>query len=32
LPLEASLVDAIDPARFVLRARRTSRAPNPSQD
>jgi tRNA 5-methylaminomethyl-2-thiouridine biosynthesis bifunctional protein len=27
LPLEASLVDALDPARFVLRARRTSRAP-----
>lgn len=29
LPLEASLVDALDPARFVLRARRTSRAPGP---
>jgi tRNA 5-methylaminomethyl-2-thiouridine biosynthesis bifunctional protein len=28
LPLEASLADALDPARFVLRARRTSRAPN----
>jgi tRNA 5-methylaminomethyl-2-thiouridine biosynthesis bifunctional protein len=27
LPLEATLVDALDPARFVLRARRTSRAP-----
>jgi tRNA 5-methylaminomethyl-2-thiouridine biosynthesis bifunctional protein len=27
LPLEASLVDALDPARFVLRARRTSRGP-----
>ncbi|MEW6372521.1 MAG: FAD-dependent 5-carboxymethylaminomethyl-2-thiouridine(34) oxidoreductase MnmC [Pseudomonadota bacterium] len=27
LPLETSLVDALDPARFVLRARRTSRAP-----
>ncbi|MCC2961220.1 FAD-dependent 5-carboxymethylaminomethyl-2-thiouridine(34) oxidoreductase MnmC [Massilia sp. IC2-278] len=27
LPLEASLVDALDPARFVLRARRNSRAP-----
>ncbi|HWJ93981.1 MAG TPA: FAD-dependent oxidoreductase, partial [Telluria sp.] len=25
LPLEAVLVDALDPARFVLRARRTSR-------
>jgi tRNA 5-methylaminomethyl-2-thiouridine biosynthesis bifunctional protein len=28
IPLEASLVDALDPARFVLRARRTSRGPN----
>jgi tRNA 5-methylaminomethyl-2-thiouridine biosynthesis bifunctional protein len=28
LPLEASLVDALDPARFVLRARRTGRGPN----
>jgi tRNA 5-methylaminomethyl-2-thiouridine biosynthesis bifunctional protein len=28
LPLEAALVDALDPARFVLRARRTSRWPN----
>jgi len=27
LPLEASLVDALDPARFVLRARRSSRVP-----
>uniref|UniRef100_UPI0028A1D040 FAD-dependent oxidoreductase n=1 Tax=Massilia sp. TaxID=1882437 RepID=UPI0028A1D040 len=27
LPLETALVDALDPARFVLRARRTSRAP-----
>jgi tRNA 5-methylaminomethyl-2-thiouridine biosynthesis bifunctional protein len=27
LPLEANLVDALDPARFVLRARRTSRFP-----
>jgi tRNA 5-methylaminomethyl-2-thiouridine biosynthesis bifunctional protein len=27
LPLEASLVDALDPARFVLRARRTARGP-----
>jgi tRNA 5-methylaminomethyl-2-thiouridine biosynthesis bifunctional protein len=27
LPLESALVDALDPARFVLRARRTSRAP-----
>ncbi|WP_020653725.1 FAD-dependent 5-carboxymethylaminomethyl-2-thiouridine(34) oxidoreductase MnmC [Massilia niastensis] len=27
LPLETSLADALDPARFVLRARRTSRAP-----
>jgi tRNA 5-methylaminomethyl-2-thiouridine biosynthesis bifunctional protein len=32
LPLEASLVDALDPARFVLRARRTSRGPNSSHD
>lgn len=29
LPLEASLVDALDPARFVLRARRSSRVPAP---
>jgi tRNA 5-methylaminomethyl-2-thiouridine biosynthesis bifunctional protein len=27
LPLESSLVDALDPARFVLRARRTNRGP-----
>jgi tRNA 5-methylaminomethyl-2-thiouridine biosynthesis bifunctional protein len=27
LPLEANLVDALDPARFVLRARRSSRGP-----
>jgi tRNA 5-methylaminomethyl-2-thiouridine biosynthesis bifunctional protein len=27
LPLEVNLVDALDPARFVLRARRTSRLP-----
>jgi tRNA 5-methylaminomethyl-2-thiouridine biosynthesis bifunctional protein len=27
LPLEAGLVDALDPARFVLRARRTPRGP-----
>jgi len=27
LPLEMALVDALDPARFVLRARRSSRAP-----
>jgi tRNA 5-methylaminomethyl-2-thiouridine biosynthesis bifunctional protein len=27
LPLEAALVDALDPARFVLRARRTGRVP-----
>jgi tRNA 5-methylaminomethyl-2-thiouridine biosynthesis bifunctional protein len=27
LPLEASLVDALDPARFVLRARRAPRGP-----
>lgn len=27
LPLEASLADVLDPARFVLRARRTSRGP-----
>nr|WP_308635760.1 FAD-dependent 5-carboxymethylaminomethyl-2-thiouridine(34) oxidoreductase MnmC [Massilia brevitalea] len=33
LPLEASLADALDPARFVLRARRNSRAPqSASQD
>lgn len=31
LPLEAALVDALDPARFVLRARRSSRAPQASQ-
>ncbi|WP_371873480.1 FAD-dependent 5-carboxymethylaminomethyl-2-thiouridine(34) oxidoreductase MnmC [Massilia phyllostachyos] len=29
LPLEMALVDALDPARFVLRARRGSRAPAP---
>ncbi|MGX4642776.1 FAD-dependent 5-carboxymethylaminomethyl-2-thiouridine(34) oxidoreductase MnmC [Massilia sp. SYSU DXS3249] len=29
LPLEANLIDALDPARFVLRARRTNRAPAP---
>lgn len=29
LPLEASLVDALDPARFVLRARRAPRGPEP---
>lgn len=29
LPLEAALVDALDPARFVLRARRTGRGPAP---
>jgi tRNA 5-methylaminomethyl-2-thiouridine biosynthesis bifunctional protein len=29
LPLESSLVDALDPARFVLRARRASRVPSP---
>jgi tRNA 5-methylaminomethyl-2-thiouridine biosynthesis bifunctional protein len=28
LPLESSLVDALDPARFVLRARRAPRGPN----
>jgi tRNA 5-methylaminomethyl-2-thiouridine biosynthesis bifunctional protein len=27
LPIESSLADALDPARFVLRARRTSRGP-----
>ena len=27
LPLEVALVDGLDPARFVLRARRSSRAP-----
>jgi tRNA 5-methylaminomethyl-2-thiouridine biosynthesis bifunctional protein len=32
LPLEAALVDALDPARFVLRARRTSRGPKPAPD
>lgn len=31
LPLEAALVDALDPARFVLRARRASRAPADGQ-
>jgi tRNA 5-methylaminomethyl-2-thiouridine biosynthesis bifunctional protein len=31
-PLEAALVDALDPARFVLRARRTGRGPRPLQD
>lgn len=30
LPLEAALVDALDPARFVLRARRNSRHPAPN--
>lgn len=30
LPLEAALADALDPARFVLRARRTSRGPKPA--
>jgi tRNA 5-methylaminomethyl-2-thiouridine biosynthesis bifunctional protein len=30
LPLEAPLVDALDPARFVLRARRTSRGQKPA--
>ena len=30
LPLEAALVDALDPARFVLRARRSSRGPQPA--
>ncbi|SFD02234.1 tRNA 5-methylaminomethyl-2-thiouridine biosynthesis bifunctional protein [Massilia yuzhufengensis] len=29
LPLETALVDALDPARFVLRARRASRGPQP---
>jgi tRNA 5-methylaminomethyl-2-thiouridine biosynthesis bifunctional protein len=29
LPLETNLVDALDPARFVLRARRTGRVPTP---
>lgn len=29
LPLESPLVDALDPARFVLRARRTGRVPTP---
>lgn len=32
LPLEMALVDALDPARFVLRARRTSRAPGAFDD
>ena len=30
LPIEMSLVDALDPARFVLRARRNSRHPAPN--
>jgi tRNA 5-methylaminomethyl-2-thiouridine biosynthesis bifunctional protein len=30
LPLESGLVDALDPARFVLRARRTGRGPQPA--
>ena len=30
LPLESALVDALDPARFVLRARRSNRAPQPA--
>jgi tRNA 5-methylaminomethyl-2-thiouridine biosynthesis bifunctional protein len=30
LPLESALVDALDPARFVLRARRTGRDPQPA--
>jgi len=32
LPLEMTLVDALDPARFVLRARRSSRTPLPAMD
>jgi len=32
LPLEMALVDALDPARFVLRARRGSRAPTTFDD
>jgi tRNA 5-methylaminomethyl-2-thiouridine biosynthesis bifunctional protein len=32
LPLESALVDALDPARFVLRARRTGRGPQASED
>ncbi|OON59735.1 tRNA U-34 5-methylaminomethyl-2-thiouridine biosynthesis protein [Massilia sp. KIM] len=32
LPLETSLVDALDPARFVLRARRSGRAPQVLDD
>jgi tRNA 5-methylaminomethyl-2-thiouridine biosynthesis bifunctional protein len=32
LPLEAALADALDPARFVLRARRSPRGPNPRDD
>lgn len=32
LPLEASLVDALDPARFVLRARRAPRGPEAAHD
>jgi tRNA 5-methylaminomethyl-2-thiouridine biosynthesis bifunctional protein len=31
LPLESSLVDALDPARFVLRARRTGRGPQSAE-
>lgn len=31
LPLEASLVDALDPARFVLRARRSPRGPHDAE-
>jgi tRNA 5-methylaminomethyl-2-thiouridine biosynthesis bifunctional protein len=31
LPLEANLVDALDPARFVLRARRSPRGPQAGQ-
>ncbi|MGB9107823.1 MAG: hypothetical protein WCC39_03955, partial [Telluria sp.] len=30
LPLESALVDALDPARFVLRARRNGRGPQPT--
>jgi tRNA 5-methylaminomethyl-2-thiouridine biosynthesis bifunctional protein len=32
LPLEAALADALDPARFVLRARRTGRMPSADPD
>ena len=32
LPLETSLVDALDPARFVLRARRVPRGPVPTDE